>query len=104
MFSTLEIVLSLAQHEGFCPAGELFDRDHPIQRHLESALLVNVVCKILELKIGTGMQVFVAFERYFGPRECMEEGKRSFECADIDEFKEDIAVEESLPTSKPQGP
>ena len=47
MFSTLEIVLSLAQNEGFCPAEELFDHDHPIQWHLESALLVGVVLKIL---------------------------------------------------------
>lgn len=62
MFSILEIVLSLAQHEDFCPAGELFDRDHPIQQHLESALLVDVVCRISELTIGTRMQVLVAFE------------------------------------------
>lgn len=34
MFNTPEIVLSLAQHEGFCPAEELFDRDRPRQRHL----------------------------------------------------------------------
>ena len=39
---SLEIALSLAQHEGFCPVGVLFHRGHPIQRHLESALLVDV--------------------------------------------------------------
>ena len=37
--------------------------------------------------------------------ECMKEGRKGgvMECADI-EFKEEIAVEESLPVSKPQGP
>ena len=38
----LETVLSLAQHEGSCPVGVLLHRGHPIQRHLTSALLVDV--------------------------------------------------------------
>lgn len=65
MFSTLGIVLSLAQHEDFCPAEALFHHDHPIQQHLELALLVDVVYRILELPIETRMQVFVVLGRYF---------------------------------------
>lgn len=67
IFSTLEIVLSLAEHEDFCPAEALFDHDHPIQQHLESALLVDVVYGILALSIGTRMQVFVVLVKYFDP-------------------------------------
>ena len=41
MLSILEIVLFLVQHGGFCQGGELFDHDHPVQRHFESALFYS---------------------------------------------------------------
>lgn len=72
MFSTLEIVLSLAQHEGFCPAEASFDHDHPIQQHFELAPLVDVVYIILESPIETRMQVLVVLERYYGSPEMHE--------------------------------